>query len=173
VLYHHKERLPQHDVTRHSASELSHSHIIDAALRSETESLEGLGGQSRKGHAVQRSRGRLSFLKKRTRVNGRFSREAAVRRHRKGRGTGPELFGSLSRAVTRSKLFSVTCPRFALAETCRYPLVLASRVNPGVQPGAGTSLADLDNSRCCSRIGCYGISEHTFRPWDYSCERFS
>jgi hypothetical protein len=45
----------------------------------------------------------------------------------KVRGPARELFRSLSEAVTRSKLFSVMCPRFALSEACRHLLVLGCR----------------------------------------------
>jgi hypothetical protein len=46
-------------------------------------------------------------------------------------------------------------------------------VKRGAQPGAGTSLADLDNSRCDSLIGCYGISEHPFIASNNFCARLS
>jgi hypothetical protein len=62
----------------------------------------------------------------------------------------------------RSKLFSVMRSRFVLPEACEHPLVLGRVVKRGAQPGAGTSLAGLNNSRCCSRNGCYGISERLF-----------
>jgi hypothetical protein len=84
-----------------------------------------------------------------------------------------KLFGSLSGAGTRSKLFSVMRPRFALSEACRHPLVIGAVVKRGAQPGAGTVLADRDNSRCCSLIGCYGISERPFIASDNLCARFS
>jgi len=59
-----------------------------------------------------------------------------------------KLFGSLSGAGTGSKLFSVMRPRSAQSEACRHPLVLGAVVKCGAQPGAGTSLAGLNNSRC-------------------------
>jgi hypothetical protein len=43
----------------------------------------------------------------------------------------------------------------------------------GAQPGAGTSLADLDNSRCDSLIGFYGISGHPFIASENLRARFS
>src|ERR1019366_7258642 len=84
-----------------------------------------------------------------------------------------KLFGSLSGAGTRSKLFSVMRPRFALSEACRHPPVLGAVVKRGAQPGAGTSLADLNNLCCCSLIGCYGISERLFIVSRNLCESFS
>jgi hypothetical protein len=69
---------------------------------------------------------------------------------------------SLSGAGTGSKLFSVMRPRFALSEACRHPPVLGAVVKRGARPGAGTIPAGLDNPRCSSRIGCYGISGHPF-----------
>src|SRR6266403_2760861 len=77
-----------------------------------------------------------------------------------------KLFGSLSGAGTRSKLFSVNALSVLLGKACRHPLVLGSMVERGTQPGAGTSLAGLNNSRCCSRIGCYGISGRPFTASD-------
>jgi hypothetical protein len=72
-------------------------------------------------------------------------------------------------SVTRRALFLrnhgdalATGPQFALSEACRHPLALGAMVKLGAQLGAGTSLADLDNSRCGSLIGCYGISERLF-----------
>ena len=62
----------------------------------------------------------------------------------------------------RSKLFSVMHSRFVLSEACEHPLVLGRVVKRGAQPSAGTSLADLKNSRCSSRNGCYGISGRPF-----------
>src|ERR1700730_5813200 len=44
-------------------------------------------------------------------------------------------------------------PRFAQSEACRHPLVLGAVVKCGAQPGAGMSLAELDNLRCDSLIG--------------------
>lgn len=78
-----------------------------------------------------------------------------------------------SGAGTRSKLFSAMGSLFAQSDGREHPLVLGSMVKRGVQPGAGTSLAGLDNSRCCSLIGCYGISEHLFIASDNLCESFS
>jgi hypothetical protein len=66
------------------------------------------------------------------------------------------------RAGTFSKLFSAMRSQFALSDGREHPLVLGAMVKPGAQPGAGISLAGLNNSRCCSRNGCYGISEHPF-----------
>jgi hypothetical protein len=39
-------------------------------------------------------------------------------------------------------------------------------VERGAQPSAGTSLAELSNSRCGSLIGCYGISGRPFIALD-------
>jgi hypothetical protein len=64
-------------------------------------------------------------------------------------------------------------PRFAQSEACRHPLVLGAMVKCGAQPGAGMSLADLDNLRCDSLIGCYGISERPFIASNNLCARFS
>jgi hypothetical protein len=75
--------------------------------------------------------------------------------------------------VPRSKLFSVMRSRFALSEACEHPLVLGPVVKRGMQPGAGTSLAGLNNSRCGSDNGCYGISRRPFIASDNLCERFS
>ena len=63
--------------------------------------------------------------------------------------------------------------RLCLGKGRRHPLVLGATVKRGAQPDAGTSLADLNNSRCGSLIGCYGISEHPFIASDSFCERFS
>jgi transposase len=46
-----------------------------------------------------------------------------------------KLFGSLSGARTRSKLFSVMRPRFAESEACRHRLVLGVVIKCGAQPG--------------------------------------
>ena len=67
-----------------------------------------------------------------------------------------------SGAGTRSKLFSVNALSVLLGKARRHPLVLGAMVKRGARPGAGTSLAGLNNSRCCSLIGCYGISEPPF-----------
>jgi hypothetical protein len=72
-----------------------------------------------------------------------------------------------------SKLFSVMRSRFALSEACEHLLVLGPVVNRGLQPAAGTFLAGLNNSRCCSLIGCYGISGHPFIASDNLCARCS
>ena len=61
----------------------------------------------------------------------------------------------------------------ALSEACRHPLDLGAVVKRGAQPGAGTSLAGLDNSRCDSLIGCYGISGRPFIASNNFCERCS
>ncbi len=62
---------------------------------------------------------------------------------------------------------------FALCKACRHPLVLGTMIKRGEQPGAGMILADINNSRCGSLIGCYGISGHTFIASDNLCERIS
>jgi hypothetical protein len=80
-----------------------------------------------------------------------------------------KLFGSLSGAGTRSKFFSVAVPAFAQSEAWQHPLVLGEMVKRGAQPGAGTRLAGLNNSRCDSPIGCYGISERPFIVSDNFC----
>jgi hypothetical protein len=58
----------------------------------------------------------------------------------------------------RSKLFSVNVLSVLLGESSSAPLALGSMVKRRAQPGAGTSLAGLNNSRCGSLIECYGIS---------------
>jgi hypothetical protein len=65
------------------------------------------------------------------------------------------------------------CFRFSMGNARGHPLVLGEMVKRGAQPGAGTFLADLDNSRCTSRIRCYGISEYPFIASDNFYERFS
>jgi hypothetical protein len=76
-------------------------------------------------------------------------------------------------AEKRSKLFSVMRARFALSEARERPLVLEPMVKRGAQPDAGMRLAGLNNSRCDSLIGCYGISERPFIALDNLCESFS
>src|SRR5258707_7787767 len=72
---------------------------------------------------------------------------------------------------TRSKLFSVNALPVLLGKARRHPLFLEATVKRGVQPDAGTSLAGLNNSRCCSPIGCYGISGRPFIASSNFCER--
>jgi hypothetical protein len=79
-----------------------------------------------------------------------------------GGGRSSASFGWLSGLETHSNLFSVKTLSGLLCKVSRRQLVLGTIVKRGAQPGAGTSLADLDNSRCSSLIGCYGISEHPF-----------
>lgn len=74
---------------------------------------------------------------------------------------------------TRSKLFSVGALLDSLCKACRHPLVPGSMIKRGAQPSAGMSLAGRNNSRCCSLIGCYGISERPFITLDNLCESFS
>src|SRR5437899_4139893 len=77
------------------------------------------------------------------------------------------------RAGTCSKLFFVNALAVLLCKACRHPLMLGTMVEWGTQPGGDMILAYLDNSRCCSLIGCYGISGHAFIASDNFCARFS
>jgi F420-0:gamma-glutamyl ligase len=53
------------------------------------------------------------------------------------------------------------------------PRVVELILREGAQPSAGTSLAGLNNSRCCSLIRCYGISERPFMASNNLGARFS
>jgi hypothetical protein len=77
------------------------------------------------------------------------------------------------RMGTRSKLFSDHALSALLGKARRHPLFLDAIVKRGAQPSAGTSLAGLNNSRCGSLIGCYGISERLFIVSYNLCESSS
>ena len=82
-----------------------------------------------------------------------------------------EFFRSLSGTETCSKLFSGDTLSVLLRKGRRHSLVLGAIIKQGAQPSPGTSLADLNNSRCDSLIGCYGISGLPFIASDNLCER--
>ena len=84
-----------------------------------------------------------------------------------------EIVRIVVRGGSRQQIILRYAPRFALSEACRHPPVLGAVVKRGAQPGAGTSLADLNNLCCCSLIGCYGISGHPFIVSRNLCESFS
>jgi hypothetical protein len=54
------------------------------------------------------------------------------------------------------------CALIFAVQSSSTPLVLGGMAKRGAQPGAGTSLAGLNNSCCDSLIGCYGISGRPF-----------
>jgi hypothetical protein len=77
------------------------------------------------------------------------------------------------RPVDRSIIFSVWCCGQLGAHPTKTLLALGTMAKRGAQPVAGMILADLDNSRCCSVIGFYGISGQPFIASDNLCERSS
>jgi hypothetical protein len=83
-------------------------------------------------------------------------------RNRQPEGRRPER-----ERVANYSLLCALC--FAQSDCREHPLVLGSMV----KRGAGISPAGLNNSRCDSLIGCYGISEYPFIASNNFCERLS